>query len=167
MEVRVIYEKINNIRPASYKFVRKVGIMQGNLPTKQVSNRRTRNNRNQNNQPDGLNRWEIMTSNGSKSLNNIFMIARKLPVCAIVENTWHKCVEWFYKRQEVTTAWEAQVLIFSYKVTELIKRRGDKGRTYDIVPLDWSINNYDVYNINGLIETVIFYTYIFLFNFKF
>jgi hypothetical protein len=32
-------KKINNIRPASYKFVRKVGIMQGNLPTEQVSNK--------------------------------------------------------------------------------------------------------------------------------
>ena len=39
-----------------------------------------------------------------------------------------------------------------------IKHRGDKGRTYDVIPLDWGINNYDVYNRNGLIETVIFYT---------
>jgi hypothetical protein len=46
-----IYKKINNIRPASYKFIRKAGIMQGNLPTEQVSNRKTRNNRNHNNQP--------------------------------------------------------------------------------------------------------------------
>jgi hypothetical protein len=33
---------------------------------------------------------------GSESLNNVFRIARQLPICAIVENTWHKCVEWFY-----------------------------------------------------------------------
>jgi hypothetical protein len=33
-------KKINNIRPTSYKFVRKIEIMQGNLPTEQVSNRR-------------------------------------------------------------------------------------------------------------------------------
>jgi hypothetical protein len=78
-----------------------------------------------------------------------------------------KCVEWFYKRREVTTAWEAQGLIFSHKVTELIKHHGDNGRTYDVVPLDWGINYYDIYNKNRLIETVIFYTYIiFLFNFK-
>jgi hypothetical protein len=49
--MREIYKKINSIRPTSYKFVRKVGIMQGNLPTEQVSNRRIRNNRNRNNQP--------------------------------------------------------------------------------------------------------------------
>jgi hypothetical protein len=107
-----------------------------------------------------------MTSNSSESLNNVFRIARQLSVCAIVENTWHKCVEWFYKRREVTAAWETQGLIFSHKVTELIKHRCDKGRTYDVVPLDWGINNYDVYNRNRLIETVILYTYInFLFNF--
>jgi hypothetical protein len=46
-----IYEKIHNIRPASYKFIRKAGIMQGNLPMEQVSNTRTRNNKNRNNQP--------------------------------------------------------------------------------------------------------------------
>jgi hypothetical protein len=120
-------KKINNIRPASHKFIKKSGIMQANLPTDQVSNRRTRNNRNRNNQPataeevsaeefhyeeltpeqvaalhqerwaqhldGGLNRWGIMTSNGSKTLNNVFKIARQLSVCAIVENTWHKCVE--------------------------------------------------------------------------
>jgi hypothetical protein len=44
-------KKINNIRPTSYKFVKKARIMQENLPTEQVSNRRTRNNRNHNNQP--------------------------------------------------------------------------------------------------------------------
>jgi hypothetical protein len=44
-------KKINNIRPASYKFVIKSGIMQENLPTEQVSNRMTRNNKNRNNQP--------------------------------------------------------------------------------------------------------------------
>jgi MULE transposase domain len=133
-------KKINHIRPESYKFVRKAGIMQGNLPTEQVSNRRTRNNRNHNNQPaaaeevsaeefhyeelipdqvaalhqerwaqhlDGsphggseslnnvfrITKQHLFYSNGSESLNNVFRIARQLPICAIIENTWHKCVE--------------------------------------------------------------------------
>jgi hypothetical protein len=55
-------------------------------------------------------------------------------------------------------------MVFSQKITKLIKHRGDKGRTYDIIPLDWGINNYDVYNINGLIETVIFDTYIIFYS---
>jgi hypothetical protein len=53
---------------------------------------------------ESLNRWRIMTSNGSESLNNVFKIARQLSICAIVENTWHKCVEWFYKRREIIAA---------------------------------------------------------------
>jgi hypothetical protein len=187
-------KKINHIRPASYKFVRKTGIMQGSLPTEQLSNKRIRNNRNHNNQPaaieevstekfhyekltpdqvvafhqerwaqhlDGdLNRWGIMTSNNSESLNNVFRIARQLQICAIIDNTWHKCVESFYNHREVAAAWESQGSMFSQNVTELIKHRSDKGKTYDVIPLDWGINNYDVYNRNRLIETVIFYTYI-------
>jgi hypothetical protein len=39
----------------------------------------------------------------------------------------------------------------------------DKGRIYDVIPLNWGINNYDIYNINGLIETLILYTYIIIF----
>jgi hypothetical protein len=111
-------KKINNIRPASYKFIRKQESCKKNLLTEQVSNRRTRNNRNHNNQPDaaeevsaekfhyeeltpeqvvalhqerwiqhlddGLNRWGIMTSNGSESLNSVFRIARLL-VCNNIE----------------------------------------------------------------------------------
>jgi hypothetical protein len=61
-----------------------------------------------------------MTSNDSESLNNMFRIARQLLICAIIENPWHKCVEWFYKRREVAAFWEAQGLIFSHKVIELI-----------------------------------------------
>jgi hypothetical protein len=71
-----------------------------------------------------------------------------------------KCVEWFYQCRQIAVAWEIQGLVFSQKVIEMIKHRGDKGRTYDVIPLDWGINNYDAYNRNGLIETVIFYAYI-------
>jgi hypothetical protein len=48
----------------------------------------------------------------------------------------------------------------SPKGHETDKNHDDKGGTYNVVPLDWGINNYDVYNRNGLIETIIFYTYI-------
>jgi hypothetical protein len=114
---------------------------------------------------EGLNQWGIMTSNDSESLNNVFRIARQLPICAIVENTWHKCVEWFYQRRQIAAAWETQGLVFSQKVTEMIKYHGDKGRTYDVIPLDWGINNYDVYNRNDLIGVIIFYAYIIFYLF--
>jgi hypothetical protein len=41
----------------------------------------------------GLNRWGVMTSNDLKSLNNVFRIARQLSISAIIDNAWHKCVE--------------------------------------------------------------------------
>jgi hypothetical protein len=53
-----------------------------------------------------------------------------------MENSWHKCVEWFYKHQQIAAAWEIQDLIFSQKIIELIKHHGDKGRTYNVIPLD-------------------------------
>jgi hypothetical protein len=106
------------------------------------------------------NQYPVLTSNGSESLNNMFRIARQLSVYAIVENTWHKYVEWFYQRRQIAAAWETQGLVFSQKVTEMIKHHGDKGITYDVIALNWGINNYDVYNRNGLTKTIIFYTYI-------
>jgi hypothetical protein len=52
--------------------------------------------------------------------------------------------------EESAAAWEAQCLVFSQKVTKLIKHRGDKGITYDVISLEYVINNNDVYNKNGL-----------------
>ena len=49
---------------------------------------------------DGGFRWGIMTTNGSESLNNVFRQSRKLPVAAIVEDTFYKCNAWFVKRRE-------------------------------------------------------------------
>jgi hypothetical protein len=37
-------------------------------------------------------RWGIMISNRSESLNHIFKTCRCLPVVAIIEGTWYKCV---------------------------------------------------------------------------
>ena len=48
---------------------------------------------------DGGYRWGIMTSNGSESLNNVFRLSRRLPMAAIVEETFSKCLEWFVERR--------------------------------------------------------------------
>jgi hypothetical protein len=42
----------------------------------------------------------------------------------------------------------------------VIKGRTYERRIYDVIPLDWGINNYDVYNKNEIIKTIIFYTYL-------
>ena len=41
----------------------------------------------------------IMTINGSELLNNVFKKSRRLPVAAIIEETFYKCNAWFVQRQ--------------------------------------------------------------------
>lgn len=48
-------------------------------------------------------RWEVMTSNGSESLNNGFKYSSRLPVPAIVEETFLACLKWFVERREAST----------------------------------------------------------------
>ena len=63
----------------------------------------------------GLHRWGIMTSNGSESLNNVFRVARQLPVCALVEKTFYKSVEWFHQRRKMAAEWQERNLQFPQK----------------------------------------------------
>ncbi|XP_078170416.1 uncharacterized protein LOC144564689 [Carex rostrata] len=56
---------------------------------------------------DDGSRWEIMTSNCSESLNHVFKTSSRLPVAAIIEETFYKCVSWFEQRSE--TAVQLQV----------------------------------------------------------
>ena len=48
---------------------------------------------------DGGYRWGIMTTNSSESLNNVFRMSWRLPVSAIVEDTFYKCNKWFLERR--------------------------------------------------------------------
>lgn len=43
-----------------------------------------------------------MTSNGSESLNNVFRYSRRLPVPAIVEETFLVCLKRFVERREAS-----------------------------------------------------------------
>jgi hypothetical protein len=110
----------------------------------------------------GLNRWGIMTSNGSESLNNVFRVARQLPVCALVEKTFYKCVEWFVERRTIAAEWNDRGLVFSQKIIELLKKRGRKGRRHQVTPIVWEgnfENQYDVIVQNGVIARVRFLIY--------
>jgi hypothetical protein len=41
-----------------------------------------------------------------------------------------------------------QGLVFSKKIVQLIKHHGNKEKTYDVIPLDYGIKEYDIYNKN-------------------
>ncbi|XP_078164777.1 uncharacterized protein LOC144559587 [Carex rostrata] len=100
-----------------------------------------------------LNRWGIMTSNGFEVLNSVFRIARQLPVCAIVDKTFYKCVDWFVNRQEAAIGWEATRLDFSLNITLVLHRRNEKARKHDIRPMYYGHNNYEVIDKDGLLKT--------------
>ncbi|KAJ1702457.1 hypothetical protein LUZ63_002236 [Rhynchospora breviuscula] len=57
---------------------------------------------------DGGYRWEIMTSNGSESLNSRYKAERRLPVVGLVEGTWYKTVKWFNERKQIALARQAE-----------------------------------------------------------
>jgi hypothetical protein len=101
-----------------------------------------------------LNRWGIMTSNGSEVLNSVFRIARQLPVSAIVEKTYYKCVDWFVNRREAAVGWEATGLDFSLNITLLLHRRNEKARKHIVRPMYYGHNDYEVIDTNGILETV-------------
>jgi len=101
-----------------------------------------------------LNRWGIMTSNGSEVLNSVFRIARQLPVSAIVEKTYYKCVDWFVNRREAAVGWEATGLDFSMNITLILHRRNEKARKHLVRSMYYGHNDYEVIDTNGIVETV-------------
>jgi hypothetical protein len=46
-------------------------------------------------------RYDIMTTNSSKSFNRVFTRVRSLPVSGIVEFSFQKCNEYFVKRWDL------------------------------------------------------------------
>jgi hypothetical protein len=68
---------------------------------------------------DGGFRWGIMTTNGSESLNNVFRSSRRLPVAAIIEDTFYKCQQWFAQRRSQAQFQASQGQQFSCRVHEV------------------------------------------------
>ncbi|XP_078176654.1 uncharacterized protein LOC144570794 [Carex rostrata] len=75
---------------------------------------------------DDGSRWGIMTSNGSKSLNNVFRTSRRLPVAAIIEETFYKCVNWFVERRENAVELQAAGQLFSIRVHKKLNKYTEK-----------------------------------------
>ncbi|XP_078170289.1 uncharacterized protein LOC144564560 [Carex rostrata] len=75
---------------------------------------------------DDGSRWEIMTSNGSESLNHVFKTSRGLPVAAIIEETFYKCVSWFEQRSETAVQLQAAGQLFSTRVHKKLDKHIEK-----------------------------------------
>uniref|UniRef100_A0A0E0DHK0 Uncharacterized protein n=1 Tax=Oryza meridionalis TaxID=40149 RepID=A0A0E0DHK0_9ORYZ len=61
-----------------------------------------------------------------ESLNNVFKFSRRLPVAAIVEETFSKSVEWFVERRKCALKLIDTGKVWSQRVENLLVKRGNK-----------------------------------------
>ena len=83
---------------------------------------------------DGGHRWGIMTTNGSESLNAVFKISRRLPVAAVVEDTFYNMNKWFFERFNKAQMGCQHGQVWSNRVTALLQKRIEKGRAMTVIP---------------------------------
>jgi hypothetical protein len=93
---------------------------------------------------DGGYRWGIMTTNGSESLNNVFKQSRRLPVAAIVEDTFYKMNEWFVQRRERAAEVLASGQRWSTRVEKRLAKHTNKASQMKVVPYGYEQGEYEV-----------------------
>jgi MULE transposase domain len=101
---------------------------------------------------DKGNRWGmIMTSDGSESLHKVFKEACGLLVCALVEASYYKLLEWFNKRRLLARELASTEQIFSNRVADILEKRANKVMRHEV-----QITNLDecVYEVIAKYECV-------------
>ena len=83
---------------------------------------------------DGGHRWGIMTTNGAESINNVFKTSRRLPVCALVEETFYKLNRWFFQRRNKAEMMFEAGQLWSDKVSQLLQKRINKSLNMQVIP---------------------------------
>jgi hypothetical protein len=83
---------------------------------------------------DGGHRWGIMTTNGSESLNAVFRMSRRLPVSAVVEDTFYKLNKWFFERRNKAEIRLQHGQLWSDRVSQLLQKRINKSLNMEAVP---------------------------------
>jgi hypothetical protein len=79
---------------------------------------------------EGGNRLDMMTTNRSESLNNIFKEVRKLPVTSLVEIIFYKSVKYFVERRINIETTVQQRFLFSPKIQALLEEKRLRGNTH-------------------------------------
>jgi len=93
---------------------------------------------------DGGQRWGIMTSNAAECLNNVFKEARGLPICAIVEATYYKLLEWFNNRRQHARVLAQRGHIFSERVTQILEKSAAVACQHEVKITDFDTGVYEV-----------------------
>lgn len=93
---------------------------------------------------DGGFRFGIMTTNGSESLNHVFQKSRRLPVAAIVEETFYKCNAWFVQRRARAMALADAKQQWSERVEKKLRKRWEKATKMTLVPYTQGEGTYQV-----------------------
>ncbi|XP_078161847.1 uncharacterized protein LOC144557190 [Carex rostrata] len=97
---------------------------------------------------DNGSRWGIMTTNGSESLNNVFQRSRRLPVVALVEDTFYKLVDWFRERKQKAMTRINERHEWSARVEALLVRRGKRCLAMTAISYGEPRGEYDVMTKN-------------------
>lgn len=93
---------------------------------------------------DGGYRWGIMTSNGFESLNNVFKYSWRLPVTAIVEETFNKCLKWYVDRRKAALDLTELGKIWSQRVENILLKRGNKAGSMHVTSYGDEGGEYEV-----------------------
>jgi hypothetical protein len=99
-----------------------------------------------------LNRWGIMTSNRSESLNSVFRVAHQFPVIAIVDRTFYKVVDWFVTISQVAQQWLQNRMELSANMLYVLEHRIRKAKEHRVIPL--GSDTYEVIDHDGVVKTV-------------
>ncbi len=97
---------------------------------------------------DGGYRFGIMTTNGSESLNNVFRTSRRLPVCAIVEDTFYTCNRWFVQRRQRAMELQDKGQVLSDRVLQKIRKCWEKAGKMRVVRYTQGQGQYQVSGSN-------------------
>ena len=93
---------------------------------------------------DGGHRWGIMTTNGSESLNNVFKLTRRLPITAIVQDTFYKMTSWFCERRKKAQVALKHSQMWSNTVSLLLQKRNNKSLNMIVIPYNMTHDVYEV-----------------------
>jgi hypothetical protein len=89
-------------------------------------------------------RWGILTSNNAEIMNSVFKGIRRMPVTAIVLNTFYKCNSYFVVHRDEAKSDRLAGKMWAKEVMEILEARIQRINTHRITVFDREIGLYQV-----------------------